>query len=67
MKSFKLTSLIAASAILLTACTTGENLRADVYRAGDVNQVQNVAVVTILSVTPAKVAVDNSENKKELN
>ncbi|ELV07587.1 Putative lipoprotein yfgH [Wohlfahrtiimonas chitiniclastica SH04] len=64
MKSFKLTSLIAASAILLTACTTGENLRADVYRAGDVNQVQNVAVVTILSVTPAKVAVDNSENKK---
>lgn len=63
MKLLRLTSLIAAST-LLAACATGDNLRADVYRAGQVNQAQEVEVVNILNVGKAKVAVDNSENKK---
>lgn len=64
MSFLKVTSLIVASTYLLTACSTGENLRADVYRAGEVNQAQNVEIVNILSITPARIAVDNSENKK---
>lgn len=63
MRILKLTSLIAVTT-LLAACATGDNLRADVYRPGQVNQAQEVQVVNILSVTSAKVAVDNSENKK---
>lgn len=64
MNILKLISLVVSSTYLLSACTTGENLRSDVYRAGQVNQAQNVEVVNILSINPAKVAVDNSENKK---
>ncbi len=64
MRFLKLTSLVVASTYLLAACTTGESLRADVYRPGEVNQAQNVEIVNILSVSSARVAVDNSENKK---
>jgi len=60
----KSTVISVTSIYLLTACSTGENMRADVYRAGQVNQAQNVEVVNILSINPAKIAVDNSENKK---
>lgn len=64
MNFLKSMSLVAVSSLMIAACSTGENMRADVYRAGDVNKAQTVAVVNILNVSPAKVAVDNSENKK---
>lgn len=58
------TAIIAVSTYLLTACATGEKLRADVYREDQINQMQKVDLVNILRIKPVKVAVDNSENKE---
>ena len=59
----------AASAILalplLTSCQQpGTDLQANVYQAGQVNQVQNAKEITILTVMPAQVEVDNTQNQK---
>lgn len=49
----------------LSACTTtGDNYRADVYKADQVNQAQEVKTVKLLAVMPARVEVDNSEAVK---
>lgn len=55
---------LIASTLIATGCATGDNYRADVYRSGQVNQQQEVEIVTIMMVAPAKVAVDNSKNQK---
>jgi len=53
------------SCFSLMGCqSNADYLAADVYSAGQVNAKQKTKTVTILSVLPAKVAVDNSENKK---
>lgn len=64
------TKKVLASAVIVsmmvTGCaTTGESLQANVYRAGQVNQVQEAKTVKILAVLPAKVEVDNSAAKKQ--
>jgi outer membrane lipoprotein SlyB len=53
---------VAASTVALAACQQpGANLGANVYRAGQVNQVQAAKVVIIKAVLPAKIEVDNSQ------
>ena len=49
----------------LAACQPpGENLQANVYRAGQVNQQQEAKVVSVLAVMPAKIEVSNEQAQK---
>ncbi|QHI95015.1 hypothetical protein GT348_00625 [Aristophania vespae] len=58
--AFGLTSLLA-----LAACQTpGVESRPDVYGQSQVNTVQRGRVVTIISVSPTRINVDNSASKK---
>jgi len=51
--------------MLLAGCQQpGADLGANVYQADQVNQVQNAQVITILSISPAKVEVSNAQNQK---
>ena len=61
-----LTKVVAIATITaLTGCAaTGENLQANVYKAGQVNQTQEAKTVQILAVMPAKIEVDNADQKK---
>ncbi len=61
-----LTRVVAIATIAtMTGCAaTGENLQANVYKAGQVNQVQEAKTVKILAVMPAKIEVDNADQKK---
>lgn len=55
----------AVAIISLVGCAaTGENLQANVYKAGQVNQTQEAKTVQILAVMPAKIEVDNADQKK---
>lgn len=57
---------IVIASMALTGCvTTGEGLQANVYKAGQVNQVQEAKTVKILAVLPAKVEVDNSAARRQ--
>lgn len=57
--------LTISSFVLLTACATpGEEDRAGSFSAGQVNQRQQVKIISILSVLPAKVTVANRRNQK---
>ncbi|HFU2857261.1 TPA: hypothetical protein ACGQ50_000801 [Enterobacter cloacae] len=57
--------LIASSVSALTGCAnTGAEYGADVYAADQLNAKQETKTVKILSVLPAKVAVDNTANKQ---
>lgn len=54
-----------ALTLTLTACQTpGDEARADVYSADQVNSRQAAKVVQILAVMPARVQVDNSANQR---
>lgn len=56
---------IATAALFITGCTaTGQQHRADVYKAGQTNTAQEAKIITIMAVTPAQIEVDNSEGKK---
>jgi len=62
-KLIHLTSLVTI--IALSGCAaTGENYQANVYKAGQVNQTQEAKTVQILAVMPAKVEVDNKDQKR---
>jgi outer membrane lipoprotein SlyB len=51
---------------MLAGCAaTGENLQANVYKAGQVNSAQKAEAIDILSVMPAKIEVDNTEQKQQ--
>lgn len=60
----KIIALFSALTALVGCAATGENMKSNVYRAGQVNQVQEVKTVTILAVLPAQIEVDNTEQKK---
>ncbi len=64
-KIFKFTSALTAIALITGCAATGEQHKANVYRAGQLNQAQNSQVVKILSIQPAQVEVDNSQGKKQ--
>lgn len=58
-------SIGTAALLFLSGCQQpGQDLAANVYQAGQVNQQQAVKTVTILSVLPAKVEVDNRANQR---
>ena len=59
-----ITAAVCAAALALSGCASDGNLyRSDVYTAGQVNQKQEVKTVEIISITPAQVAVSNTENR----
>jgi outer membrane lipoprotein SlyB len=65
MKTLTFNSFALSAALLLGACaTTGDNYRADVYKAGQVNQQQEVKTIQLIAVMPARVEVDNKEAVK---
>ncbi len=51
---------------MMAGCAaTGQNLRANTYEATELNQSQEVTAVNIISIMPAKINIDNSEQKKQ--
>lgn len=61
----KATILGLTSLLALGACAKpGEELRPDVYDGSQVNSVQHGRVITILSISRARVNADNSQNQK---
>jgi outer membrane lipoprotein SlyB len=60
----KITSALTAIALITGCAATGEQHKANVYRAGQLNQAQNSQVVKIMSIQPAQVEVDNTQGKK---
>lgn len=65
IQKHSLMAAACAAALVLSGCASDGNLyRSDVYTAGQVNQRQEVQTVEILSVTPAQIAVSNSENRE---
>lgn len=53
-------------AIIITGCqTTGNKYAGNVYDTAQVNQMQEARTIKIISVMPAKVAVDNTKAKEE--
>ena len=59
--------LITISALIaLSGCAaTGENLKGNVYKAGQVNTTQAARTIKITAVLPAQIEVDNAEQKKQ--
>ncbi|OYV35877.1 MAG: hypothetical protein B7Z81_08120 [Acidocella sp. 20-61-6] len=62
----KKTVIVSASALLLLCgCQQpGSDLQANVYQAGQVNQAQSAQVITILSILPAKIEVNNVQAQR---
>lgn len=58
-------ALLAVASILSGCAATGENLQSNVYRAGQVNTAQAARSIKIITILPAKIEVDNSEQKKQ--
>jgi outer membrane lipoprotein SlyB len=58
-------ALLAVVSILSGCAATGENLQSNVYRAGQVNTAQAARSIKIITILPAKIEVDNSEQKKQ--
>lgn len=56
---------ISMFALLAGCAQPGADLQANVYQADQVNQTQNAKVIDILSLSPAKVEVNNAQNQKE--
>jgi outer membrane lipoprotein SlyB len=60
--SIKISVLLVLS---LTGCQApGENLKANVYRADQVNTAQAAMIANILAVLPAKIEADNAQQKQ---
>lgn len=64
MKAQKIITVFAI--IVMSGCAaTGENLKGNVYKAGQVNTVQEARGIKILKLMPAQVEVDNSQQKQQ--
>lgn len=64
MKKLLLTTLVSSLVLSGCASVSSDDLSADVYDISQLNSQQETKTVTILSVLPAKVLVDNTENKR---
>lgn len=61
----KLFLLTALSSALLTGCqNNADSYAANVYDTAQLNNKQETKTVSIISILPAKVAVDNTQNKQ---
>lgn len=57
--------LTLPAALILSGCQQpGANLKANVYKADQVNSAQEAKVIKILAVEPAQVEADNSQQRK---
>lgn len=57
--------LVLFASFSLAGCqSNADDYAADVYQTGQLNAKQETKTVNIISVLPAKVAVDNTANKK---
>lgn len=64
MKAQKIITTLAI--IAMSGCaTTGENLKGNVYKAGQVNAAQAARTIKITAVLPAQIEVDNSKQKQQ--
>ncbi len=64
MKAQKIITVLAI--IVMSGCAaTGENLKGNVYKAGQVNAAQEARGIKILKLMPAQVEVDNSQQKQQ--
>lgn len=61
---FKFTSALTAIALITGCAATGEQHKANVYRAGQLNQAAKSEVISITLILPAQVEVDNTQGKK---
>ena len=58
--------IVISTLIALSGCAaTGENLKGNVYKAGQVNTAQNARTIKITAVLPAQIEVDNSKQQKQ--
>ena len=58
--------IVLSTLISLIGCSaTGENLKSNVYKAGQVNTTQAVRTIKITAVLPAQIEIDNTEQKKQ--
>ncbi|EIP8323779.1 hypothetical protein LT263_003513, partial [Salmonella enterica subsp. enterica serovar Kentucky] len=67
MMNFKKNALplVLFASFSLAGCqSNADDYAADVYQTGQLNAKQETKTVNIISVLPAKVAVDNTANKK---
>ncbi len=62
----KLSAIVISTSLLtLSGCmSTGEKHQANVFKANQVNSQQEVKVINIIAILPAKVEVSNKENKQ---
>lgn len=63
-KKFTLVASLCVAALLTGCANTADTLGPNVYDATQVNTIQEAKTVKIISVIPAKVAVDNTQNKR---
>lgn len=63
-KTFHKLAAVTIAISLVGCAATGSNLQSNVYKAGQVNQVQEAKTIQILAVLPAQIEVDNAEQKK---
>ena len=56
---------LTTALVFITGCTaTGQQHRADVFKAGQTNRAQEAKLIKIMSVSPGQIEVDNSEAQK---
>lgn len=56
---------LATAMVFISGCTaTGQQHRADVFKAGQTNRAQEAQVIKIMTVSPGQIEVDNSEAQK---
>lgn len=66
MKAVKLFSMAIIPALVLSACAPSTSqYAANSYKTSQLNSRQETKTVEIIAITPAKVMVDNSEQKKK--
>ncbi|MCT4703575.1 hypothetical protein MUA02_17095 [Enterobacteriaceae bacterium H20N1] len=59
----KIAAIVFASVALAGCADNADKYAADVYQVGQLNSKQETKTVNIISILPAKVAVDNTANK----
>ena len=64
MKTQKI--IVILSIIAMTGCAaTGQNLKGNVYKAGQINTAQAARGIKILKLMPAQIEVDNTQQKHQ--
>lgn len=65
-KKYALLISSLVSVLALTGCqSNADSYAADVYETSNLNGKQETKTVNLISILPAKISVDNTENKKQ--